>query len=69
MSEGDKLKGREVLIVRTHVESRGGIVRVVRLEPSKLGTRLLTSTSTSINGDSLEPPRVAWLTRKLKEAA
>ena len=38
-----------VLIARSHVESSsGGKLRVVRLEPSKAGTRLLTSKSMSI---------------------
>lgn len=37
------------LIARSHVESSlGGKLRVVRLEPSKEGKRLLTSSSTSI---------------------
>jgi hypothetical protein len=68
MSQHEKSKIREVLIVRTHVESRGGNVRVIRLEPSKLGTRLLTSTSSSIN-DNTNAPSGAWRNRKLKEAA
>lgn len=44
------------LIVRIHVEStRGGSLRVVRLEPSKAGTRLLTSKSSSISTDDQKP--------------
>lgn len=63
----NRSKGREVLIVRSHVESRGS-VRVVRLEPSKAGTRLLTSTSSSINGDkAVTGARLPK--KKLKETA
>jgi hypothetical protein len=44
-----KPKERAPLIARSHVESSsGGKLRVVRLEPSKAGTRLLTSRSASI---------------------
>lgn len=41
-----------LLIVRSHVEStNGGKLRVVRLEPSKEGKRLLTTKSTNISAD------------------
>lgn len=63
-----KPKNREILIVRSHVESRGNL-RVVRLEPSKAGTRLLTSTSSSIDGDSAARQGDAPPRRKAKEAA
>jgi hypothetical protein len=65
MNSNLKPKERVVLIVRSHVESNsGGKLRVVRLEPSKAGTRLLTSKSVSISaGEQLtvrnEPSRAS----------
>lgn len=48
-----------LLIVRTHVESNtGSKLRVFRLEPSKEGRRLLTSSSTSITDDECLTPQV-----------
>jgi hypothetical protein len=70
MSTDEKSKARMVLIVRAHVESKtGGKLRVVRLEPSKAGTRLLTSTSSSINGEKLAPSGVWAPRKKIREAA
>lgn len=58
MNQNDKAKSGEVLIVRSHVESRGSL-RVVRLEPSKLGKRTLTSTSSGISAAKPTAPE-AW---------
>jgi hypothetical protein len=42
-------KGSPVVIVKSHTVSREGAkLRVTRIELSKIGTALLTSTSTSI---------------------
>lgn len=68
MSSDTKAKERVVLIARSHVESNmAGKLRVVRLEPSKAGTRLLTSKSASISaGEKLKPTTVDYDVRRTR---
>jgi hypothetical protein len=67
-----KPKPRVALIVRTHVESTSGALRVVRLEPSKEGTKLLTAKSSGIPSETRDPLShvpFSGLRRRATEAA
>lgn len=63
-------KSTASLIVRVHVESGGGgKLRVVRLEPSKEGKRLLTSSSVNIPTDDSPSTNGKRVTDHKKEFA